>query len=194
MRWSRGEISGVARWVWVAYGMGALMWGVALSALMVSRLRLPKLRGRLGVASVVVIVAAVIIALMVLAAIFAPFVAPRSAVLDVGHPGGGLAMTGLNLLRHFRVEIDPAAGVRLRSWRVTPDGQEHQMQDGSTADMIWGIPELIAYITGAVTREPGDVISTGTPSGSLLPPTKLYFARPVQRAAGAGSPAGSSGA
>jgi hypothetical protein len=28
----------------------------------------------------------------------------------------------------------------------------------------------------------------------LLPPTKLYFARPVHRAAGAGNPAGSKGA
>ena len=62
-------------------------------------------------------------------------------------------------------EVDPAAGIRLRSWRITPDGQEHLMQDGSTADMIWGIPALIAYISAAVTLEPGDVIATATPSG-----------------------------
>ena len=36
--------------------------------------------------------------------------------------------------------------------------------------------------------------STGTWSGSLLPPTKLYLASPVHLAAGAGNPAGSSGA
>ena len=64
-----------------------------------------------------------------------------------------------------RDELDPAAGIRLRSWRITPDGLEHLMQDGSTADMIWGIPALIAYISAAVTLEPGDVIATGTPSG-----------------------------
>ena len=62
-------------------------------------------------------------------------------------------------------EIDLAAGVRLRSWRITPDGREHPMQDGSTSDMMWGVPELIAFISGSVTLEPGDVISTGTPSG-----------------------------
>ena len=62
-------------------------------------------------------------------------------------------------------ELDLAAGVRLRSWRITPDGQEHPMQDGSTADMMWGVPELISFISGSVTLEPGDVISTGTPSG-----------------------------
>jgi 2-keto-4-pentenoate hydratase/2-oxohepta-3-ene-1,7-dioic acid hydratase in catechol pathway len=39
------------------------------------------------------------------------------------------------------------------------------MQDGSTADMIWGIPELIAYISAALTLEPGDIIATGTPAG-----------------------------
>lgn len=61
--------------------------------------------------------------------------------------------------------LDPAAGLRLRSWRITPDGEEHLMQDGTTADMIWSIPELIAYISKAVTLEPGDVIATGTPSG-----------------------------
>src|ERR1700751_5280240 len=36
--------------------------------------------------------------------------------------------------------------------------------------------------------------STGTSSGSLLPPVKLYFGAPVHFTAGAGNPAGSSGA
>ena len=62
-------------------------------------------------------------------------------------------------------EIDVAAGVRLRSWRITPDGEDHLMQDGTTADMMWGVPDLISFISASVTLEPGDVISTGTPSG-----------------------------
>jgi 2-keto-4-pentenoate hydratase/2-oxohepta-3-ene-1,7-dioic acid hydratase in catechol pathway len=62
-------------------------------------------------------------------------------------------------------EVDPAAGVRLRSWRISPDGREHPMQDGNTRDMIWSVPQLIAYISGSVTLEPGDLIATGTPSG-----------------------------
>jgi 2,4-didehydro-3-deoxy-L-rhamnonate hydrolase len=62
-------------------------------------------------------------------------------------------------------ELDPAAGLRLRSWRITPDGEEHLMQDGSTADMIRDVPTLIEFITAAITLEPGDVIATGTPSG-----------------------------
>jgi 2-keto-4-pentenoate hydratase/2-oxohepta-3-ene-1,7-dioic acid hydratase in catechol pathway len=62
-------------------------------------------------------------------------------------------------------ELDPAAGLRLRSWRITPDGGEQLMQDGNTRDMIWPTPDLIAFISNAITLEPGDVIATGTPSG-----------------------------
>jgi 2-keto-4-pentenoate hydratase/2-oxohepta-3-ene-1,7-dioic acid hydratase in catechol pathway len=62
-------------------------------------------------------------------------------------------------------ELDPATGLRLRSWRITPDGEEHLMQDGSTADMLWGVPALIEFISAAITLQPGDVIATGTPSG-----------------------------
>ncbi|MFP5341857.1 MAG: fumarylacetoacetate hydrolase family protein [Candidatus Limnocylindria bacterium] len=62
-------------------------------------------------------------------------------------------------------EIDPRDGLRLRSWRITPDGTEHLMQDGSTRDMIWDVPALIAFISRAITLDPGDVIATGTPSG-----------------------------
>ena len=62
-------------------------------------------------------------------------------------------------------ELDPQADVRLRSWRITADRTEHAMQDGTTADMIWSVPELIAYISRAITLEPGDLIATGTPAG-----------------------------
>jgi len=38
-------------------------------------------------------------------------------------------------------------------------------QQGSTASMVFKIPQLIEYITAAMTLEPGDVILTGTPEG-----------------------------
>jgi 2-keto-4-pentenoate hydratase/2-oxohepta-3-ene-1,7-dioic acid hydratase in catechol pathway len=38
-------------------------------------------------------------------------------------------------------------------------------QDSSTEDMIFTVPELIAFISGVMTLVPGDVISTGTPPG-----------------------------
>ncbi|PWB75950.1 hypothetical protein C3F09_01435 [candidate division GN15 bacterium] len=39
------------------------------------------------------------------------------------------------------------------------------MQSGRTAQMIFNIPYLISYISSAMTLFPGDLISTGTPSG-----------------------------
>jgi len=39
------------------------------------------------------------------------------------------------------------------------------MQSANTRDLIFKIPELIAYISAIVPLEPGDMISTGTPSG-----------------------------
>jgi 2-keto-4-pentenoate hydratase/2-oxohepta-3-ene-1,7-dioic acid hydratase in catechol pathway len=38
-------------------------------------------------------------------------------------------------------------------------------QDGSTKDMIFDIPTLIAHISSVMTLLPGDVILTGTPAG-----------------------------
>jgi 2-keto-4-pentenoate hydratase/2-oxohepta-3-ene-1,7-dioic acid hydratase in catechol pathway len=38
-------------------------------------------------------------------------------------------------------------------------------QDGSTKDLIFDIPTLVAHITAAMTLLPGDVILTGTPEG-----------------------------
>jgi 2-keto-4-pentenoate hydratase/2-oxohepta-3-ene-1,7-dioic acid hydratase in catechol pathway len=48
-------------------------------------------------------------------------------------------------------------------------GQMRQM--GSTRDMVFSIPQLIAFISSVMTLEAGDVILTGTPAGvgTLLP-------------------------
>ena len=39
------------------------------------------------------------------------------------------------------------------------------MQDSSTSRMVFTVAELIKFISSFVTLEPGDIISTGTPSG-----------------------------
>jgi len=39
------------------------------------------------------------------------------------------------------------------------------VQDASTSEMVAGVAELISFCSQAFTLEPGDVISTGTPSG-----------------------------
>ncbi len=38
-------------------------------------------------------------------------------------------------------------------------------QDSRTSDLLFKIPQLISFISNAMTLEPGDVIITGTPSG-----------------------------
>eukprot|EP00736_Rhodelphis_marinus_P003841 Rmarinus@m.26818 len=38
-------------------------------------------------------------------------------------------------------------------------------QEGNTRDMIFDIPDLISYLSGIMTLEPGDLICTGTPEG-----------------------------
>jgi 2-keto-4-pentenoate hydratase/2-oxohepta-3-ene-1,7-dioic acid hydratase in catechol pathway len=38
-------------------------------------------------------------------------------------------------------------------------------QNSNTSKMIFRVPELISYISEAITLEPGDIIATGTPSG-----------------------------
>ncbi|MCC2548704.1 fumarylacetoacetate hydrolase family protein [Hymenobacter sp. BT175] len=61
----------------------------------------------------------------------------------------------------------------LRLW-LTVNGQN--MQDGTTANLIFRIPFLISYISRFMTLLPGDIISTGTPAGvglGLNPPVYL---------------------
>ena len=39
------------------------------------------------------------------------------------------------------------------------------MQDASTADLIFGVEDLVAHLSMLMTLEPGDIVSTGTPAG-----------------------------
>ena len=57
-------------------------------------------------------------------------------------------------------QVDPEAGVELET-RVNGELRQH----GSTLDLIFSIPALLAYISAAISLEPGDLILTGTPAG-----------------------------
>jgi 2-keto-4-pentenoate hydratase/2-oxohepta-3-ene-1,7-dioic acid hydratase in catechol pathway len=59
-------------------------------------------------------------------------------------------------------EIDPVAGPGVS---VTTLLNEETKQHGHTRDLIFPIPDLLRYITAAMTLMPGDVIPTGTPAG-----------------------------
>ncbi|WP_420123758.1 fumarylacetoacetate hydrolase family protein [Nakamurella sp.] len=55
---------------------------------------------------------------------------------------------------------DPGDG-----WRLTTVVNGETVQDGTTADMVFGVGELLAYLSEVMTLRPGDVIATGTPDG-----------------------------
>ena len=57
-------------------------------------------------------------------------------------------------------EVGDVRGLSLRTW---VNGELRQ--DSSTADLIFGPDEMIEYLTTVFPLEPGDVLSTGTPSG-----------------------------
>jgi 2-keto-4-pentenoate hydratase/2-oxohepta-3-ene-1,7-dioic acid hydratase in catechol pathway len=51
---------------------------------------------------------------------------------------------------------------RLSMW-LDVDGR--RMQNGNTANMIFGVEEIVSYVSHFITLHPGDVIATGTPAG-----------------------------
>ena len=50
----------------------------------------------------------------------------------------------------------------LRLWL---DVNGERMQDGSTANMIFGVAHLVHFVSQFMTLEPGDIVLTGTPAG-----------------------------
>jgi 2-keto-4-pentenoate hydratase/2-oxohepta-3-ene-1,7-dioic acid hydratase in catechol pathway len=50
--------------------------------------------------------------------------------------------------------------LQLRTWV-----DDELRQSASTEEMIFSVPELIAFLTARVTLHPGDIIATGTPEG-----------------------------
>lgn len=63
----------------------------------------------------------------------------------------------------------------LRMW-LEVDGKRYQ--DGSSSTMIFRIPFLISYLSGMMSLQPGDVISTGTPAGVGLGQKPPVYLRP----------------
>jgi 2-keto-4-pentenoate hydratase/2-oxohepta-3-ene-1,7-dioic acid hydratase in catechol pathway len=56
-------------------------------------------------------------------------------------------------------ELDPA------SLDVTCSVNDVLRQKGTTSDMVFDIPLLLAYVSRIMTLEPGDLLLTGTPEG-----------------------------
>ena len=75
-------------------------------------------------------------------------------------------------------EVPDPQQVGLQLW---VNGQARQ--DSSTADMIFGVAEIVSYLSGFMTLLPGDVIVTGTPQGvgmGFKPPKYLQHGDVVE--------------
>ena len=83
----------------------------------------------------------------------------------------------------------------LGPWLVTPDeiGDPHNLtiktwiddelrQDANTRQMIFNCYDMVAYLSQAMTLEPGDVITTGTPAGVGVKMQPRGFMKPGQTA------------
>lgn len=64
---------------------------------------------------------------------------------------------------------------KLRLWLKVNDTM---MQDGNTDDLIFNIPQLVAYLSQFMTLLPGDIISTGTPAGVGLGFNPAVYLKP----------------
>lgn len=73
-------------------------------------------------------------------------------------------------------EFDDADALRLRSTIVGADGSETVVQDGTTANLIFPVADLVSRLSRVVALLPGDLIFTGTPAGvgmGMSPPRFL---------------------
>jgi 2-keto-4-pentenoate hydratase/2-oxohepta-3-ene-1,7-dioic acid hydratase in catechol pathway len=72
--------------------------------------------------------------------------------------------------------VVPDPGFDPATFRIRTTVSGELRQDASCSDMVFSVAEIIAFISEAITLEPGDLISTGTPPGvglGLDPPRYL---------------------
>jgi 2-keto-4-pentenoate hydratase/2-oxohepta-3-ene-1,7-dioic acid hydratase in catechol pathway len=108
------------------------------------------------------------------------------APLALSHLAGITAMnegTIRDWLRHAKFNVTPGKNFdksgSIGPWMVTADELDglggirvttringEIRQDDTSANMLFSIPDLIAYVSTFTTLSPGDVIATGTPTGA----------------------------
>ena len=59
----------------------------------------------------------------------------------------------------IETDLDPS------NLQVTTALDDETKQDGHTSDMVFPVPDIVAYVSSFMTLLPGDVILTGTPEG-----------------------------
>lgn len=89
-------------------------------------------------------------------------------VFDTHGPCGPVLVT--------RDEIPDPHALRIR---CSIDGEA--LQDSSTAQLVFGIPRLVAELSAVMTLEPGDIVATGTPAGVGTSRKPKRWIRPGER-------------
>jgi 2-keto-4-pentenoate hydratase/2-oxohepta-3-ene-1,7-dioic acid hydratase in catechol pathway len=75
-------------------------------------------------------------------------------------------------------EVAEPGNLRIRTW---VDGEPRQ--DGYTSELVYSLGEMIAELSTVFTLEPGDILTTGSPSGtgmSMSPPRFLTAGQTVK--------------
>ncbi|WP_345562350.1 fumarylacetoacetate hydrolase family protein [Streptomyces plumbiresistens] len=89
----------------------------------------------------------------------------------------GKAWDGLTPLGPVVVPATRLGGVR-PDLAITGTLDGEVLQDDRTSSLLFGVPELLVYITTVMTLEPGDLILTGTPSGvGFVREPKIFLGR-----------------
>ena len=78
----------------------------------------------------------------------------------------GKSCETFNPLGPWLVTADEVADPQQLSLSLSVNGQRRQ--DGSTSNMVFGVAELVHYLSQVMVLHPGDVINTGTPAGVAL--------------------------
>ena len=78
----------------------------------------------------------------------------------------GKSCETFNPLGPHLVTVDEIADPQALGLRLWVNGELRQ--DGTTADMIFGVDHLIWYLSQFMVLDPGDVINTGTPAGVAM--------------------------
>jgi 2,4-diketo-3-deoxy-L-fuconate hydrolase len=80
-----------------------------------------------------------------------------------GHFDRGKNFPSFGPFGPFLASCDEIADPQALGLSLSVDGR--MRQQGSTADMLFGVADLVSYLSHQFTLEPGDVIATGTPAG-----------------------------
>jgi 2-keto-4-pentenoate hydratase/2-oxohepta-3-ene-1,7-dioic acid hydratase in catechol pathway len=99
----------------------------------------------------------------------------QSTTLSTGQWALGKNVDRSCAIGSFVVTADAISPANLKLESIV-DGRV--MQHGSTADMVFSVPQLIAFTSRHVTLRPGDVILTGTPDGVGIGRSPRVYMKP----------------